>query len=137
MKNTYYILSTLFIVFLMTSCTKSDFPQINNLELGLDNSKKVYLGEDFHIEAEIVAAFLIQRIEIKIHDEKLDAGETAPGWEFSKVTIFSENLKNTTVHEDIPVPLNVATGEYHIDITVTDKDGNQSKKEAHIDLLRK
>jgi len=121
----------------MTSCTKSGFPEINNLEMGLENSKKAYLGEEFHIDADIIADFLIQKIEIEIHEEKLDAGEINPAWEYSKIVIFTENLKNTKIHEDIDIPADVAAGEYHLQISVTDKEGNQTEKEGHFDLIRK
>jgi len=136
MNKVKILLSIIAVVFMISSCTKSGFPEINNLELGLENSKTAYLGKDFHIEAEVVAVNLIQKIDIKIYDEKLDAGQTNPAWEYTNVIIYTDNLKNVLLHEHIDVPSNVATGEYHIHISVTDKEGNQTEKEDHIDVVK-
>jgi len=136
MNKVKLFISIIAVVFMISSCTKSGFPEINNLELGLENSKTAYLGQDFHFEAEIVAEKYIQKIEIEIHDEQLDAGQTNPTWEYTNVIIYSDNLKNVLLHEHIDVPSNVATGEYHIHISVTDKEGNQTEKEVHIDVVK-
>lgn len=136
--KTLKILSGLFLISMLAiSCTRSGYPEIKNLELGLENSKKAYLGEDFHFEAEIVAENYIRKIEIGIHKEKLDAGETQAAWDHSNIILYTENLKNVLLHEHIDVPSDVATGEYHFHISVTDREGNLTEKEAHIDVVRK
>src|SRR5690606_8154615 len=42
---------------------------------------------------------------------------------------------NPTFHEHIDIPSNVATGEYHIVLTVIDGAGNSTESEGHLQIL--
>ena len=62
--------STMFL----TSCGDDDDdlpakPSITLTEVGHDNAKHCHPGHDLHLEADVVAEGLIQRIDVEIHEE--------------------------------------------------------------------
>lgn len=152
MKNTikFSLLLFSFSTFLFVSCTKEDDklpPQINGFELGYENSGIAYLGSDLHLEAEILSDAKIDRITLLIHHEGehgkkstyylMEEGE----WEIDTTYTKFTGLKNTSFHEHFDVPLEIETGEYHLDFAVIDMDGNKTEIErdliieAPVDLL--
>ena len=60
------------IVLFATSCNKEENiakPTVNLTEVGHDNEKVAMRGDDLHLEADILAEGLIQRIDVEIHQE--------------------------------------------------------------------
>jgi hypothetical protein len=132
----------IFVVF-ATSCDKDDdatAPVISELEIGLGNSMTGYLGADLHVEANIVAPGKIANIRIVIHpdgDEHKSALDVARSEEWEVDTIYTgvyANVKNTTFHEHVDVPVDAIAGDYHFHIYVTDIEGNQTIEEAEISI---
>lgn len=122
--------------FLLASCTKEDNklpPQINDFELGYENSGIAYLGSDLHIEAEILADAKIDRITLLIHHEGEHGKKTTyyllddDEWVVDSTYTKFSGLKNTTFHEHLNVPIEVEAGEYHLDFAVIDMDGNKTE----------
>lgn len=134
-KNILKTMTLFLVVFLgLYSCKDKDRvekPVINLTEVGHNNSMKVKQGEDMHLEASIVAEGLIKRIDVQMHQE------AAQGTTINKS--FTEGkyvgVKNTTFHEHIEIPISTPLGEYHLHFIVTDKEGQTSMKEAHINVL--
>jgi hypothetical protein len=147
------ILLFLFSSILFISCTKDDIkpPVISNLEVGAvhdeDHSDEggedehadegvAHPGESMHIGADILAFARIETITIDIHSDEVTPGEGEVAWEFEQVyTDAKYRVLNAELHEDITVPVNVALGEYHVYIIVTDEAGNSTTAETHFDMV--
>lgn len=128
-------------VVIMTSCGKTEKPEIGSFELGYENSKTAYVGDDLHMDAEIVAEGTIDKIHIVIHPEGghakkgvrsvLDEGE----WEVDTTYTKFSGLKNATFHEHIEIPMDAEPGDYHFHFEVTDMEGYQTVYEEELELL--
>lgn len=147
----FSLLTTIFFI----SCTDDEIqpPVISNVEVGAvhdedhsdeDHSDEdehadegiAHPGEEMHIGADILAFARIESITVDIHSDEItpDAGEVA--WEFEEVyTDAKYQVLNAELHEDIMVPENAASGEYHVYIIVVDEAGNSTTAEAHFDLV--
>lgn len=104
-------------------------PKITLTEVGHDNSKHAHPGHDLHLEAEIVAEGVIKSINVEIHQED-------GSFEIEKSYVEGKyiGVKNVEFHEHIDIPANAPLGEYHLHLTVTDNEGQQSMAETHIDI---
>ena len=129
------LLTAIFFGFL-SSCKKDNAdvpvatkPEIGTLEIGSGNNKTVKAGEDLHLEGDIVAEALIDKIEIDIHQE----GGT---FKFAKVYTDEKYVgkKNVIFHEHIDIPSEVPAGQYHFHLTVTDKAGNTTSVESPLTI---
>ncbi len=143
--NTKFISFILFVTLIsitvFTSCEDDDElskPEINMLELGLEDSHVAYQGADFHIEAEIVAEGKIDYIMVEIHpegEEEEELGHEHEEWEFD--SIYTEGftgLKNATFHKHIDIDATAEAGEYHFHFIVVDMEGNQVTYEGDIEI---
>ena len=135
MKTTIKTISLLLIVsglVLFNSCDKDDEdiikPVISDLELGIGNSHVAYQGADLHIEAEIEAEGRIDVITVEIHQEEGSSDEIEASYD------EYAGLKNTTFHKHVDIPAETPTGTYHVHITVTDQEGNQTTVEDEIEI---
>jgi hypothetical protein len=135
MKNNIILLfsAAIAIALMSVSCKKDDSvakPVITFTEVGHDNSKHAMRGDDMHLEAEILAEGLIKRIDVEIHKEN-------GGYEIEKSYTEGKyiGVKNTEFHEHIDIPAEAPLGEYHLHFTVTDKKGQTTLAEAHIEVV--
>ncbi|RKE45307.1 uncharacterized protein DUF4625 [Sphingobacterium detergens] len=130
-----FLFTALFFGFL-SSCKKDNAdipvttkPTIGTLEIGSENNKTVKAGTDLHLEGDIVAEALIDKIEIEIHQE---------GGSFKFAKIYTDEKyvgkKNVTFHEHIDIPSEVPAGQYHFHFTVTDKAGNATTVESPLTI---
>lgn len=143
MKNykSFSLLTALSLAFLLVSCNKEEeinAPVFNTFELGYNNSGSAVIGDDLHIDSEIIAEGKISTIRVTIHHEgdheKSVLVETE--WEFdSTYTTGYAGVKNIDFHEHIDIPLTAEAGEYHFHMIVTDMEGNRSEKEADLLLI--
>jgi hypothetical protein len=125
---------------IMTSCGKTEKPEIVSFELGYENSKTAFVGGDLHMDAEVVAEGTIDKIRIEIHPEDdhgkkgvrsaWDEGE----WEVDTTYTKFSGLKNTTFHEHIEIPMDAEPGDYHFHFEVTDMEGYQTVYEEEIEI---
>lgn len=134
---------------MLNSCEKNEGPKIKNVEIGTENSSKVYVGDELHVEATILAEKKIASIRLTIHSEEHGthvisslkmrvAAIGATEWEVdSTYRGVYANVKNTEFHEHIDIPTNAETGSYHLHLYVTDMDGNQAIFEDEFNLLAK
>ena len=141
----FFSIAMLALAFVFTSCDETaDLPTIDVTELGYENTKTVFAGNEFHIEAEIKAPLKIARIELTIHPEEegehakspvLKANSVIVDWEFEKTyTGKYAGVKNTEFHEHIEVPMSAPAGHYHLHITVVDMEGNTVEFEEEIEV---
>jgi hypothetical protein len=131
------------------SCEKEPAaPVISEVEIGMDNSKTAYIGDDLHIDASILAAGKIARIVLTIHPE--GEGAHAPAqkivayiqgdnhWEVdSTYTGKYAGVKNIEFHEHLEIPENAMAGHYHLHLLVVDMQGQTAELEEEITLLVK
>lgn len=130
----------------LQSCSSDDdagellVPVISNFEFGEGAShttdQVAYKGSDIHMEAEISASVAVQTITVAIHAHDLELEQGQVDWEFNQE--FSEadyQVINPTFHEHIDVPDNIPAGEYHIELTVTDSNGETATQEGHLQIL--
>jgi hypothetical protein len=131
LRSIFYVTITIAVVGL-TSCTSEDKvsakPVISGLELGKDNSHKAKIGDELHMDAEIVAEGLIKLVEVEMHLEGA-TGEHIDA-EFPKYN----GQKNADFHEHIEIPATAKEGEYHFHIKVVDQEGQTTEVEADVIL---
>lgn len=111
---------------------KDKKPVITVKELGHDNTKIGHIGEDFHMDIEIVAENKIQKIHVELHPENPVGTDY---WEFDSLyTGIYSGVKNTDFHEHIEIDSTAAEGDYHFHFLVTDMEGNTAKVEEEVKL---
>lgn len=131
MKTLFKIFLAFITILIINSCGKDPAkPEINDFELGLNNSNIGYIGTDIHAEGEIIAEGKIDKIKIIIHPEN------APGstWNVDTTYIDFKGLKNTDFHEHIEIPANAKEGLYHFNLTVIDLEGQSTELERDLTL---
>lgn len=125
----------------LVSCEEVSKPEIGNFELGYEGSKTATVGEELHMDAEIVAEGTIDRIRVEIHPESEHMKKSmtdmldGEGWEFDSIYTKFSGLKNTTFHEHIEIPGSAEAGHYHFHFEVTDMEGYQTVYEDELELL--
>ncbi|ODT56662.1 MAG: hypothetical protein BGP01_00330 [Paludibacter sp. 47-17] len=127
------------------ACEKNELPEITEVEIGHNNSRKAEIGGDLHINALITAVHKIASIRLVIHSDEEDhhhasqiehASGVKEEWEVNTTfTGVYANVKNTTFHEDIDIPSHAGPGPYHLQLFVTDLEGNQGMFETEIELI--
>jgi hypothetical protein len=140
-KNIFTAILIVAGIISFNSCNKDNDPAkplITLTELGYDNSKIAYAGDDLHIEAEILAEGRIDNVKIVIHPEGGHEGKNNAialfEWEVDTVYTEFNGLKNTEFHKHLEIPADADTGHYHFHFTVTDLNGQQSTVEEEIEI---
>ena len=123
------VLSTLILAF--AACQKNpSAPKITLTEVGHENGGKAEQGDDLHLEADIVAEGLIQRIHVEIHQEN-GSYEIEKSYTTGKYI----GVRNTEFHEHIDIPADAPLGGYHLHLTVTDNKGQTATAEASVEVI--
>ena len=129
------VMALLTVAFVFSSCKKDDEmpdkPIITLTEVGHDNSRHAHPGHDMHLEADVLADGLISRIDIEIHQESGNCFEIEKAYTDGKYI----GVKNIEFHEHVDIPVDAPIGEYHLHFTVTDKEGQQTTAECHIEIV--
>ena len=117
-----------------------DAPVISGFEFGEGGTHATdgtaYRGSDLHLEAEILAEATVASITLSIHGHDLEVVEGEEEWDFSQTYTDEKYLvRNPTFHEHVDIPVNAPAGEYHITLEITDKAGNTSEVEGHLEVL--
>jgi len=120
------------IVVSFTSCDDDEpeaaaLPKITLKELGESDSKKATIGDELHIEADVVAAGRIAKIEVELHSEDDPSMEVEEEFEDG-----FEGLLNVEFHEHIEIPSTFAAGEYHFHLKVVDQLGQTAEVDADV-----
>jgi hypothetical protein len=139
--------------FVLQSCSDDDddvvvgAPVISNFEVGGAHDEHgdddhdhdhegegvAYKGESLHVEAEILAQVRLTSITLEIHGHDLTTAAGEVEWDYEMVYTDAKYLVlNPEFHEDIQIPANIPSGEYHVELTVTDEAGNSTSAEADI-----
>lgn len=118
----------LFVVMLLSACKKDQLvdgnkvnPKADNIEVGTANNETGVIGRDFHFNAEIIAGYRIDVVQIKIMPR---AGETySTPWSYSVEWAEYKGAKNATIHKHFDIPTTAAEGTYDFLIIVKDENG--------------
>lgn len=147
MKSNLKLLAIItFVGVFLNSCSSDDdavtidAPVISNFEFGEGSTHSTdpvaYKGSDIHLEAEINAQASVSSITLSIHAHDLALEDGEVDWDFEQVfTDASYMAINPTFHEHVDVPTNIPAGEYHIELLVTDTNGNSTEVEGHIEIM--
>jgi hypothetical protein len=122
----------------LSSCGKDDEtsakPTVTITEVGSHDTPKgvIAAGDDLHLEAEIVAEAKIAEISVVIHQEE--------GGSFEITKTYGADskyyaLKNADFHEHIDVPATTPLGDYHLHLTVKDREGQTATAEAELQII--
>lgn len=118
------------------SCSKEEAletnakPSVLLKEVGTENTKVAYAGQDLHLDAEVIAPDRIAHIKLQI-----TRAETNYGWDFIKTyTERYVGLQNADFHEHIDVPDDARTGIYTVLIIVTDERGEKSQDKVDFEI---
>ena len=96
-------------------------PILENLELGLADAGIGVIAEDFHFEADVVAA---ERLDVVTVDIVQKSGTTySKPWSHQIVWDQYKGLKNTNIHKHFKIPDDAAEGKYDLIVTITDENG--------------
>ncbi|PAM91698.1 hypothetical protein B4N84_27180 [Flavobacterium sp. IR1] len=140
-KPAKIIVAFLLSTFVFTSCSNdSDSPTepeqkqptIDKIELGLGNNEIGVIGEDFHFNAEVIAADKIENVNIKIVQRSTET--------YSKVWSHEINwtqyagAKNATIHKHFDVPSDAAEGKYDFIITIKDQNGTSLEVKKNLNI---
>lgn len=140
MKNKIILIgiTTFLIAALLSSCSKDDAPVVYEKptveisEVGANNSKIAYPGNDLHLEADIVAPGKIANIKLQI-----TLATTNYGWDLVKTyTKNYEGLKNATFHEHVDVPADARAGMYTLVLVVTDEQGQKTLTKTDFEIVK-
>ncbi|HOO83901.1 MAG TPA: DUF4625 domain-containing protein [Prolixibacteraceae bacterium] len=132
---------TLMLVFALMACNnqKNQRPELHLHELGAENSKTVQIGNDLHIDIEVLAINRIDWLRVEIHAEESDkslALNNNSTWSFDSIYSEFSGLKNVEFHKHISIPDSAMPGQYHFQFSVSDSEGNFSDVEDEITVLK-
>jgi hypothetical protein len=136
MKTTFKSLSLILAVSFgvtMSSCKKEETPEtpapmIDLHELGENNNHMADLGDELHIDADIVAQGRIAKVVVELHNEDIPTEEV-----MEEFTDLAGQL-NGNFHDHIIVPANFTAGDYHFDMTVVDQEGRSTAIEREVEV---
>lgn len=154
-KSKYYLIPIIALsVFLTSACENdSDKDELKpEIELIFPQScDTVYISEIFTIESLLTDNQELGSYNIEIHEnfdqhghstESIvcvldDKKEPVNPYAFNKSLPITEGLKEYTTDLEITIPDGIDTGDYHINISVTDKAGWQSFRIVSIKILKR
>ncbi|WP_080054212.1 DUF4625 domain-containing protein [Spirosoma aerolatum] len=109
-------------------------PEVKTFELGTSNSQQAYAGKDIHIASELVAVNTISNIQVKI-TQKSNVTYASKWQKDTTYTGVYANVKNTTFHEHIIIPVTAGTGMYDFTMLVKDTKGGVTEVKKDLEIL--
>ncbi|WP_345952656.1 DUF4625 domain-containing protein [Mucilaginibacter sp. PAMB04168] len=125
------------LIIILHACQKDaavvlDKPSIAIDEVGLNNSKVAYTGNDLHVDAAVTGPAKIASIKVQI-----TLAETNYGWDFVKTyTTPYAGSKSADFHEHIDIPETAKAGKYTLLIVVTDEAGNKTQAKVDFEVIK-
>lgn len=128
----------LFAGLIFSSCdvNNEDSPTLpgieGEVEIGLGNNGIGIIGEDFHLEMDVIAGDLLESVQVKL--EQREAQTYSHDWSFEITWDQYAGVKNANVHKHFDIPEDAAEGEYDFIIVVNDQNGSQLEEVRTITL---
>ncbi|GGZ39085.1 hypothetical protein GCM10007049_35530 [Echinicola pacifica] len=94
----------------------------SELEIGSGDNRTLTIGQDFHLNVQVLAENLIESVGVRI-EQQADKLYDAP-WNFEIQWEEFEGLKNTTVHKHFMIPAAAVEGEYLFTLYIKDQNGS-------------
>jgi hypothetical protein len=119
------------------SCKKEDAPVLEKPvvtinEVGSNNSRIAYTGNNLHLDAEVKAPGKVASIKLQI-----TLANSNYGWDVVKTyTTPYSGVKNASFHEHIDVPENARPGMYTLLIVVTDEAGEKAQARVDFEVIK-
>jgi hypothetical protein len=119
------------------SCKKEDTPVLEKPvvtinEVGSNNSRIAYTGNNLHLDAEVKAPGKVASIKLQI-----TLADSNYGWDVVKTyTTPYAGVKNADFHEHIDVPENARPGMYTLLIVVTDEAGEKAQAKVDFEVIK-
>lgn len=119
------------------SCKKEDAPVLEKPvvtinEVGSNNSRIAYTGNNLHLDAEVKAPGKVASIKLQI-----TLADSNYGWDVVKTyTTPYAGVKNADFHEHIDVPENARPGMYTLLIVVTDEAGEKAQAKVDFEVIK-
>lgn len=132
----YFVLGAAMLISMFTivlsSCNDDEVsqPTIQLTEVGYENNMKGTAGEDFHLEADIVAEGLIQSITVDVLSNQDGKSLVSEKYTSGKYI----GVKNAEFHEHLDIPATASAGSYKVIMTVADGKGQIAKAEVEITI---
>ena len=129
MKKTKILVAFLLTAFAFTACDNNDDnpsetekakPTIDKIELGLGNNEIGTIGEDFHFNAEVIAADKIESVQIKI--AQISTEKYSKVWSHELNWPQYAGAKNATIHKHFNIPTDAPEGKYDFIIIIKDQN---------------
>lgn len=130
-KINFIVMSLMALLSASCADEKVPAPVVTLVEVGHDNTHTATVGDDMHLEADITAEGLTKAIYVEMHLED------GTGYEIEKNYLDGKyiGVKNTEFHEHIDIPDDAPQGQYHLHLTVVDREGQQTSATAHVDIV--
>ncbi|WP_224995286.1 DUF4625 domain-containing protein [Cesiribacter sp. SM1] len=107
-------------------------PAMDKIEVGLGNNEIGVIGEDFHLNAEILAGDKIENVQVKIQQR---SDETyAKEWSHEIIWEQYKGAKNATIHKHFNIPADAAEGKYDFLIIVNDQNGTKFEEKRTLNI---
>lgn len=108
-------------------------PSIDNVEVGLNNDEIGVIGEDFHLNADLLAGELIEQVQVQINP--IDEESYEAYWDFE---LIWDEYKGTkpNVHKHFDIPEDAVEGVYDFLIIVTDQNGTSTEEKRSITIYK-
>lgn len=126
-RKTPFIIGLIgFAAIAVSSCEKDSpseptLPAIENIEVGLGDNGIGIVGEDFHLEMDVIAGERIDVIQVRI-EQRTD--ETyAKEWHHEITWEQYRGARNTNIHKHFDIPEDAPEGTYDFVIIVNDQNG--------------
>jgi hypothetical protein len=119
------------------SCKKEDAPFLEKPvvtinEVGSNNSRIAYTGNNLHLDAKVKAPGKVASIKLQI-----TLANSNYGWDVVKTyTTPYAGVKNADFHEHIDVPENARPGMYTLLIVVTDEAGEKAQAKVDFEVIK-
>lgn len=115
------LMTFLLLAAFWAGCKKEDDkpvkPVATNVEIGLRNEKTGYIGQDFHLNADIKAVTKIDEVSIEIRQRD-------GVWVFKQTWNEYKGLRNTNVHKHFYIPTDAPAGAAAFLLRVSDANGS-------------
>ena len=125
---------------LLFSCSKEEgkngittpAPKIESLELGHENSKIGYIGDDVHIEALFSAEGMIKETKLQITYAN---GESS--FKIEEISTEFVGKKGGKIHKHVDIPADAKEGNYDFLFSVTDQNGQTTSVKEVLKVEKK
>lgn len=140
MKGIYQQFTFVFTLLLLLGSCQEDVepdllsPSINDIEVGLNNDEIGVIGEDFHLNADILAGELIEEVIIQI--KPIAEESYVAYWDFELIWDEYKGVRNTNVHKHFDIPEDAVEGVYDFFIIVTDQNGTKTEVKRQITIFK-